>query len=211
MHIVIEGQDATGKDTQAKKLAEYLRAQGKTVVHYAESGTGSTNPFITEIARLNYGSDQGIDHRTRVMLYLINRYEQWRTLAEPALKNGDIVITTRNWFSTLIYEGYGAGVSKSLIIKLHKLVMPEPYFHPDKIVFFTLSDEARNRRIGTQTAEANTKWTRKDEIWKSKGDPFQHKLNRGYLDVAKKFDVPTLDASGTIEEVFEDLKKLFEL
>ena len=172
MHIVIEGQDATGKDTQAKLLAEYLRAQGKNVVHYAESGTGSTNPFITEIARLNYGSDQGIDHRTRVMLYLINRYE---------------------------------------LIKLHKLIMPEPYFHPDKIVFFTLSDEARNKRIGTQTAEAKTKWTRKDEIWKSKGDPFQHKLNHGYLEVAKKFDVPTLDASGTIEEVFEDLKKLFQL
>ena len=37
MHIVIEGQDATGKDTQAKLLAEYFRKQGKNVVHYAES------------------------------------------------------------------------------------------------------------------------------------------------------------------------------
>jgi dTMP kinase len=211
MHIVIEGQDATGKDTQAELLAEYFRKQGKNVVHYSESGTGSKVEFISEIARLNYGSDQGIDHRTRVLLYLVNRYEQWRTLAEPALKKGDIVITSRNWFSTLIYEGYGAGVSKSLIIKLHKLIMPEPYFHPDKIVFFTLSDEDRNKRIGTQTAEAKTSWTRKDEVWKSQGDPFQHKLNHGYLDVAKKFNIPTLDASGTIEEVFEDLKKLFKL
>ena len=140
MHIVIEGQDATGKDTQAKLLAEYFRKQGKNVVHYSESGTGSDNPFVTEISKLNYGSDQGIDHRTRVLLYLINRYEQWRTLAEPALKKGDIVITTRNWYSTLIYEGYGAGVSKSLITKIHKTVMPDYYFKPDKIVIFTLSD-----------------------------------------------------------------------
>ena len=211
MHIVIEGQDATGKDTQAKLLAEYFRKQGKNVVHYSESGTGSDNPFIAEISKLNYGSDQGIDHRTRVLLYLINRYEQWRTLAEPALKNGDIVITTRNWYSTLIYEGYGAGVSKSLITKIHKTVMPDYYFKPDKIVIFTLSDEARAKRLGTQTAESNTSWKRKDEIWKSQNDSFQNKLNRAYLDVAKKFDVPTLDASGTIEEVFESLKKLFEI
>ncbi|MBR3175826.1 thymidylate kinase, partial [Candidatus Saccharibacteria bacterium] len=109
MYIVIEGQDGTGKDTQANLLKEYFEKQGKKVVAYSESGTASQNEFISAIAKLNYGSDQNIDHRTRTMLYLVNRYEQWRTLAEPALKNGDIVITTRNWFSTLIYEGYGGG------------------------------------------------------------------------------------------------------
>ena len=41
MYIVIEGQDGTGKDTQAKKLKEYFESQGKRVVAYAESGTAS--------------------------------------------------------------------------------------------------------------------------------------------------------------------------
>jgi dTMP kinase len=207
MHIVIEGQDATGKDTQAKLLAEYLRSKGKNVVHYAESGTASEDPFVAEIAKLTYGSKQDIDHRTRVMLYLINRYEQWRKLAEPALRNGDIVITTRSWFSTLIYEGYAAGVSRNFIKKLHKTVMPESYFHPDKQVIMTLSDEARAKRLGTQAKEQG----RTGEVWKSQPDEFQRKVNAGYLKVAKEFDVPTLDAAGTIEEVFESLKKLFEL
>ena len=203
MHIVIEGQDATGKDTQAKLLADYFQSQGKAVVHYAESGTASEDPFIAEIAKLNYGSNQDIDHRTRVLLYLINRYEQWRKLAEPALKKGDIVITTRSWFSTLIYEGYGAGVSKSLIKKIHKTVMPEYYFHPDKQVILTLSDKARAARLKTQG--------RSTEVWKSQPGSFQHKVNQAYLKVAKDFDVPTLEADGTIEEVFEKLKSLFEI
>ncbi|MDO4967229.1 MAG: dTMP kinase [Candidatus Saccharibacteria bacterium] len=203
MHIVIEGQDATGKDTQAKLLADYFRKQGKTVVHYAESGTASEDPFIAEIAKLTYGSNQDIDHRTRVLLYLVNRYEQWRKLAEPALKNGDIVITTRSWFSTLIYEGYAGGVSKSLIKKIHKTIMPEFYFNPDKQVILTLSDEARAKRLKEQG--------RNTEVWKSQPDSFQNKVNKAYLTVAKDFNVPTLDASGTIEEVFEDLKKLFEI
>lgn len=207
MHIVIEGQDATGKDTQAKLLAEYLRGKGLNVVHYAESGTASEDPFIAEIAKLTYGSKQDIDHRTRVMLYLVNRYEQWRKLAEPALRNGDVVITTRSWFSTLIYEGYAAGVSRTFIKKLHKTVMPESYFNPDKQVIMVLSDEARAKRLSAQAKEQG----RTGEVWKSQPDEFQRKINAGYLKVAKEYNVPTLDAAGTIEEVFEDLKKLFEI
>lgn len=203
MYIVIEGQDGTGKDTQAKKLKEYFESQGKRVVAYAESGTASEDEFISEIAKLNYGSKQDIDHRTRVLLYIVNRYEQWRKLAEPALKNGDIVITTRNWFSTLIYEGYGGGVSKSLITRLHKLIMPEPYFHPDKIFLLTINEEEQQKRLGTQT---DKKWDRKQEVWKSKGNEFQRKINAAYLKVAKEYDIKPVDASGTIEEIFENLK-----
>lgn len=209
MHIVIEGQDATGKDTQAELLAEYLKNKGIDVVHYAESGTGSSDPFISEIAKLNYGTKQDIDHRTRVMLYLINRYEQWRKIAEPVLKRGGTVITTRNWYSTLIYEGYGAGVSRNMIIKLHKTVMPERYFTPDKIVIMTLSEKERAKRLGTQ--KDKTGKSRGGEIWKSQADEFQTRLNKAYLKVAKDFSVPTLDAAGSIEEVQQKLLKLFEL
>ncbi|MBQ3470264.1 dTMP kinase [Candidatus Saccharibacteria bacterium] len=204
MYIVIEGQDGTGKDTQAKKLKEFFESQGKTVVAYAESGTASEDEFISEIARLNYGSKQDIGYKTRVLLFLVNRYEQWRKLAEPALKNGDIVITTRNWFSTLIYEGYGAGVSKTFITKLHKTVMPEYYFKPDKIILLTLPEEEQLKRLNTQT---DKKWDRKQEFWKSKGGEFQRKINSAYLKIAKEHNIKTIDASGSIEEVFETIKE----
>ncbi|MBR3168857.1 dTMP kinase [Candidatus Saccharibacteria bacterium] len=204
MHIVIEGQDATGKDTQAQKLKDYFESQGKKVVIYSESGTGSEDNFIKTIAKLNYGSKQDIDNRTRVMLYLVNRYEQWRKVAEPALKNGDIVITARNWLSTLVYEGYGAGISRSFIIRLHKLVMPEKYFNPDKIFLLTLDRKEQLKRIATQKGES---WDRKEEVWKSEGDSFQQKINKAYLKIAKDFGIKTIDASGTIEEVFELIKK----
>lgn len=202
MYIVIEGQDGTGKDTQARKLKEYYEKQGKKVVAYAESGTASEDPFVSKIAKLNYGSKQDIDHRTRVLLYLVNRYEQWRKLAEPALKRGDIVITTRCWFSTLVYEGYGGGVSRSLITKVHKLVMPEVYFNPDKIILLTLNEKEQAKRLGTQT---DKNWNRKEEVWKSKGNEFQQKINAAYLKIAKEYNVNTVDASGTIDEVFDKI------
>lgn len=204
MYIVLEGQDGTGKDTQAKLLRGYYESMGKTVVSYAESGTASEDEFVSEIARLNYGSKQDIGYKTRVLLFLVNRYEQWRKLAEPALKNHDIVITTRNWFSTLIYEGYGAGVSRTFITKLHKTVMPEYYFKPDKIILLTLNEEEQFKRLNTQT---DKKWDRKKEFWKSKGGEFQRKINGAYLKIAKEYNIEPIDASGTIEEVFERIKK----
>lgn len=206
MFIVIEGQDCTGKDTEARLLAEYFRKKGKEVVVYSESGSGSEDEFTRTIATLNYGSDQNIDHRTRVLLFLVNRYNQWRTLAEPVLKRDGVVITTRSWFSTLIYEGYMGGVSKNLIIKIHKLIMPEYYFRPDKIIFLTLDDGERKRRQVSQGQRFEQK-----EIFKSQNQEYQDKLNHTYLDVTKEYNIDTLDASGTPEEVLEKLKKHFAI
>ena len=204
MLIFIEGQDATGKDTQAELLKDYCEAKGQTVVHYSESGTASPDPFTSAIANLNYQKDFGIDKKTRVLLYLVNRYEQWKRFAEPALKAGKVVIITRSWFSTLIYEGYGTGVSKSFIARIHKELMPKEYFAYDKYVIFTLSDAERQKRLISQGK-------RSEEFFKSKDAEFQARLNRAYLEVAKKYEVPTLDASGTPTEVFEKLKKLFQI
>ena len=204
MFIVIEGQDAAGKDTQASLLKSYFEQQGKSVVHYSESGTESTDPFVSKIAELNYKKDYGVDKKTRVLLYLVNRYEQWKRFAEPALKENKTVILTRSWLSTLIYEGYGTGVSKNLIIKLHKDLMPEKYFSPDKIVILTLDEEERKRRLISQGK-------RSEEFFKSKKSAFQKTLNSAYLKVAKDFKIPTLDASGSREAVFSDLKNLFNI
>lgn len=199
MFIAIEGQDGAGKDTQAELLKEYYEKQGKNVVTYAESGTNSPDEFLSTIARLNYGSSQDIDNRARAMLYLVNRFEQWRRLAEPALKNSDIVIITRYWLSTLIYSGYGAGVSKSLIVKLHKLMMPEPYFHPSHLFILTISEEEQQKRLQAQHGSA---WDRQKEVWKSKNSAFQQKINHAYLKVAQDYDIPLVDGIGTKEEVF---------
>jgi dTMP kinase len=204
MFIVIEGQDAAGKDAQAEKFADYFRAQGKNVAHYAESGTASKNDFVRTIAELNYGSKNDIDKRTRALLYLVNRYEQFKKYAEPALANNDIVIITRYWFSTYIYEGYGMGVSRTLIKRLHRLIMPEHYFQPDKIVILTQSDENRQKRMALQGK-------RTQEFFKSQDDIFGKKINNAYLKVAKEFNAPVLDASGTPDEVFANLKKLWSI
>ena len=190
-------------DTQAKLLADYLKERGKKVTAYSESGTGSSDPFVAEIANLNFKTKQNINHRTRVLLFLVNRYEQWRKIAEPALGNGETVILTRNWISTLIYEGYAGGVSKSLIARLHREIMPERYFRPDKMVILTLSDEERQKRLLKQAEEQG----RTGEVLKMQPSEFQKRVNEAYLKVSKKMKIKTLDAGGSILEVQDRLRR----
>lgn len=218
MYIVIEGQDATGKDTQVEQLAKYLRNKGLRVVTYSESGTASSDPFVTEIAQLNYGSRQNISHKTRVLLYLVNRLEQWQKLAEPALKKNEVVITSRNWLSTLAYEGYGANVSKTMIKGIHKLVMPKKYFKPDKIVILTLTQKEREERLRTQANNISSvdycsgqTFKRGDEVWKRQPNSFQDVVNKAYYSISEQYNIPTVSASGNIKEVRDRLLKLLEL
>ena len=83
--------------------------------------------------------------------------------------------------------------------------MPSPYFTPDKMVILTLDEKEQAKRLESQGK------VHQGEFFKSKGYEFQHKLNQAYLKVAKEFDVPTFDASGTIDEVFENLKAYWKI
>ena len=82
--------------------------------------------------------------------------------------------------------------------------MPKSYFHPDKSVILTLDDAEREKRIATQA-------TRKAEIFKSADQSIKQTINKSYLKVAKDYQIPTLDAAGTPDEVFARLLALFNL
>ena len=124
MYIVIEGQDGTGKSTQVRLLQEYYEKQGKTVVVMDEPDGDLPQAHDLHDLILVKGKDYHLEPMTNVLLFTAARSELWRKIAEPTLKNGGVVISARNWWSTLAYQGYGEGVSKSKIIKLTKETLP---------------------------------------------------------------------------------------
>ena len=194
MYIVIEGQDGTGKSTQARLLQEYYEKQGKEVVVMDEPDGDLPQAHDIHDLILVRGKDYNMEAMTNVLLFTAARYELWKKLAEPVLKNGGVVISARNWWSTLAYQGYGEGVSKSKIIKLTHEALPDRYVNPDKGFILTVSDEVR---LSRQDNRGKSK-----ETFEAKPDDFQQRVNHAYLKIAKDFDIKTIDASGTIEEVF---------
>lgn len=203
MYIVIEGQDGTGKSTQVRLLQEYFEDKGKKVVVMDEPDGDLPQAHELHDLILVKGKDYGLEPMTNVLLFTASRMELWKKIAEPVLREDGIVISARNWWSTLAYQGYGEGISRSKIIRLTRELLPKQYVEPDYGVILTTSDEVR---LSRQADRGKAK-----ETFEAKPDDFQEKVNHAYPKIAEEFNIPVVDASGTIEEIQAEIQKLFEL
>ena len=203
MYIVIEGQDGTGKSTQVELFAEYFRKKNIPVLTLHEPDGELPQAHDLHDLILVKGKDYALEPLTNVALFTAARLELWHKLAEPILKKSDVVISARNWWSTLAYQGYGEGVSRSKIIRLTHELLPKAYATPDKSVILTLTDEERKKREKNRGKALET--------FEIKDSAFQTKVNNAYLSIAKNLNIPIKDASGTIDEIFENLKTLFQI
>ena len=192
MYIVIEGQDGTGKSTQAEMLKTHFEAKGRKVVMLEEPD--GDLPQAHDLHDMILTRGYNLEPLTNVLLFTAARVELWRKIAEPVLREGGIVISARNYWSTLAYQGYGEGVSRSKIIRLTKEMLPERYVHPDYGFILTVSDEvrlARQRGRGKAT-----------ETFELKSNEFQQKVNAAYPKIAHDFGLTIIDATPSIEDIF---------
>ena len=195
MYIVIEGQDGTGKSTQVELLKDYYQKQGKKVVMMEEPD--GDLPQAHDLHDMILTRGYNLEPLTNVLLFTAARVELWKKIAEPVLRRNGIVISARNYWSTIAYQGYGEGVSRNKIIRITKDLLPDKYFNPDYGFILVVPDEIRlarqeNRGKATETFEKRT-------------DDFQQKVNSAYPKIAKDFNLTIIDASSPIEDVFKKI------
>ncbi len=115
--ITLEGGEGVGKSTQAKRLADALRAQGKTVVVTREPGGTPGAEAIRGL--LMTGSTDRWSARVEALLFAAARADHVERVIRPALERGDWVICDRFIDSTRAYQGGAGGVSDDEIMVLH--------------------------------------------------------------------------------------------
>ncbi len=121
LFISFEGIDGCGKSTQARRLADALRAQGHTVTLTREPG-GS--PGAEEIRRLVLeGDPDRWSAETEILLFTAARRDHLEKTIRPALARGEIVITDRFADSTRVYQGMTRGDLRQMVDRLHRLMI----------------------------------------------------------------------------------------
>ena len=201
MYIVIEGQDGTGKSTQAELLKKHFESAGKKVVMLEEPD--GDLPQAHDLHDMILTRGYNLEPLTNVLLFTAARVELWKKIADPVLKRGGVVISARNYWSTLAYQGYGEGVSRSKIIRITKDLLPEKYFKPDYGFILIVPDEVRLARQGDRG--------KAKETFEKKPNEFQQKVNAAYPKIAKDFNLELIDASGTIEEIFDVIVRKLDI
>jgi dTMP kinase len=169
--ITFEGPEGSGKSTHAKLLCDYLEKKGFSVVFLREPGGTKISEQIRKII-LN-PKNKFMTEICEMLLYMATRAQMTKEVIKPAIEKGDIVICDRFLDSTIVYQGYGAGIDLKLIRELGKIATLD--IKP--VLTFLLDIDTREglRRAGK----------RKDRI-ELKSLAYHQRVRRGYLILAKR-------------------------
>jgi dTMP kinase len=114
--IALEGGEGAGKSTQARRLADWLRADGYDVLLTHEPGDTAVGQKLRKIV---LDPDTGeISDRTEALLYAADKAEHVDRVVAPALARGAVVITDRYVDSTLAYQGAGRALADRELEKI---------------------------------------------------------------------------------------------
>lgn len=190
MFISFEGIDGCGKSTQARLLADALRAEGHEVVLTREPG-GS--PGAEEIRRLLVeGAGERWSGETECLLFTAARRDHLERTIRPALDSGQTVITDRFADSTRVYQGAARGDLRGMVDRLHDLAIG---VEPDLTFVIDLDPETA---LDRGTARGGT-----EDRFERLGLDFQRRLAGGFRDLAAQFParVRLIDGSGGTDDV----------
>ena len=140
-----------------------------------------------------------LDPEVNLLLFSAARRELWFHKIEPALQRGAVVLSSRNYVSTLVYQGHGEGVAEDAIINMTKRFTHERYMNPDFVVVLFADDQTRQQRI----TERGT--TEAVDSFESRNDAFQKKINDGYQTVAKTHNIPLILAERSPTDVHQHI------
>ncbi len=188
--ITLEGGEGTGKSTQARRLAERLRACGRQVVTTREPG-GSEGAETLRTLLLEGGADRWSALSETLLMYAARRDHLEKTI-RPALERGAWVICDRFMDSTRAYQGAGGGAPEALIASLERLVVGED--RPELTLVLDLPIE-----VGLQRAAARNAYDRIE----ARGEAFHRRLRAAFLQIAiaEPQRCFVIDAAPTADEV----------
>ena len=126
LFVTFEGIEGSGKSYQCRKLYKNLKKRRIPVLLTREPGGTSGAEKIREVILKDYfhpNSREKFNRYTDTLLYLAARNEHIENKIGPAISKKKNIICDRFIDSTLAYQVYGKGVSKSLVDSVHKYIL----------------------------------------------------------------------------------------
>ena len=179
--IAFEGGDASGKSTQARRVASDLGA----VLTREPGGTA-----LGEMLRsLVLEPTTQVDLRAEALMIAAARAQHVAEVVRPALDADRHVVTDRFIGSSLAYQGYASGLDIAAVRQLSAFATEGLW--PDLTVLIDVPVEVSMARLGGAP----------DRFEREAGE-FHDKVRKGYLDLASTDDSwVVIDGTGSVEDV----------
>ncbi|MDO9228736.1 MAG: dTMP kinase [Syntrophales bacterium] len=204
--ITFEGGEGSGKTTQIKLAADWLRERGIPALSTAEPGGTPLGRKIRELL-LNRGS-WTIGAEAELLLFAAARAQHVREIILPALEAGQWVLCDRFADATLAYQGFGRGLDAGFIRTLN--AFSAQALKPEMTLLFDLPVEAglaraKKRAAGGRPEAAEDRFEQEERA-------FHGRIREGYLSIAaaepERFRI--IDGAGSVETVHREVCRCLE-
>jgi dTMP kinase len=191
LFLSLDGLDGTGKSTQCRLLAEWLRGRGHAVTECADPGGTPVGDVLRDLL---------LDRRRRMalpceaLLFMASRAQLTAEVIRPALDAGRVVVADRYLLANVVYQGHAGGLDPEQLWRIGWFATGS--LEPDLTLVLDLpADAARARRRGPA-----------DRV-ESRGPDYHERVRAGFLHEARRrpegFRV--LDAAQPIPVVHEQI------
>jgi len=197
--LVIDSGEGAGKTSQLNKAKEVF---GDRLVITREPG-GS--PYAEEIRNILHNSKNAnqADAKTFFALFWASRADHLKNIIIPALKNGKIVISDRFDSSTYAYQivAQGSRDLQDLFWKIRKIYLGD--VKPDLYIYFDIDPKIGLSRKNKQGV---------DELHRFEMEKisFHNKIRVGFKEFLEKVPHKIVDASKSIDEVWNDFHEILK-
>jgi dTMP kinase len=180
--IAFEGGDGAGKSTQARRLADRLRADGYDAVLTQEPAGTPIGRLVKEVfeRRARDPDAPPLSPVTEMFLFQTARADHVRTVIRPALDAGRVVVCDRYADSTVAYQAYGRGLPLDDVLAVERVATGG--LAPDLTVLLDVPPEVALARADRSPGGAVQKAL--DSIGQEPLD-FHRRVREGFLDLAR--------------------------
>lgn len=201
--IVFEGVEGCGKTTQIQRSRDWLKAS-MTQIQPKVSIVVTREPGGTELGLglrqlLLEERAQPMFERAELLLYAADRAQHVEQVLKPTLAKGGIVLCDRYTYSTIAYQGYGRGLSLSLIQQLNQIATGG--LESDLTIWLDVDVE-----IGLSRAKARGKADRIEQA----DLEFHRRVSGGYRELATAYPelIVRVDASPSEAVVQQQIQQI---
>lgn len=198
--ITFEGIDGSGKTTQLRMLANYLKEAGCEVVLTREPGG---TPVGNRLRGALLDAHEEVDPLTELLVFAADRAQHVRRVLRPAIESGQLIISDRYADATVAYQGGGRGFPAELISEIIQLATEG--LKPDLTLLFDLSVE---ESIARTSRRANGK--HQGDRLDAEASDFHVRVRNAYLELARAEPdrVKIVETNRRHEETHECVKKI---
>ena len=198
--ISLEGGEGAGKSTQNKRIVEWLRGQGKTVIETREPGGTAVSEQIRQV--LLDTRNAGLNAIAELLMMFAARSQLLEEVIQPALAEGKVIVCDRFADASYAYQGGGRQLGAETVALVEQIVLKG--LQPDLTLLFDVPVELGMTRVADRGAA---------DRFEIESNGFFERVREAYLERAAqdpgRFKV--IDASQDQEHVWQQVKSTLKL